>query len=154
MFGLTFEKLFLVAIIAGVVIGPHRLPLYAQRLGETVRALRTLVESTRTKAEAELGISLQRTEWESLRQYDPRHIVRDALAETAPVDTRPDLEAEARRVRPGQKYLVIGSSAHPRRVLIDSLPSDDPRRIAAQPELPGEPQDGTFEGSRTHNTAS
>ncbi|MFD6548072.1 hypothetical protein, partial [Bacillus cereus] len=39
---------------------------------------------------------------------------------------------EAARVRPGQKYLITGPASHPRRILIDSLPQDDPRRIAAQ----------------------
>ena len=44
MFGLSFEKLFLVAIVAGLVIGPQRLPLYAHRLAELIRSFRTFVE--------------------------------------------------------------------------------------------------------------
>jgi len=150
MFGLTFEKLFLVAIIAGIVIGPQNLPLYAQKLADTVRSLRAFVEMTRSRAEREMGVSLQRADWESLnlRQYDPRQIVREVLDETGsttppdanvaespgtpvPAETRPALAAEASRIRPGQKYIVTGSAAHPTRILIDSLPLDDPRRIAA-----------------------
>ncbi|MDJ0467270.1 Sec-independent protein translocase subunit TatA/TatB [Rhodococcoides fascians] len=141
MFGLTFEKLFLVAIIAGFVLGPQRLPGYAHRLGRAVRTLRHFVDSTRSTAEAEMGVPLRRSEWESLdlRQYDPRRIVADALRENValrendtgtPAD--PDLVAEAARVRPGQKYLITGPSSHPRRVLIESLPENDPRRIAAE----------------------
>ncbi|MBW4780778.1 preprotein translocase [Rhodococcus fascians] len=135
MFGLTFEKLFLVAIIAGFVLGPQRLPGYAHRLGRAVRTLRHFVDSTRSTAEAEMGVPLRRSEWESLdlRQYDPRRIVADALRENdtaTPAD--PDLVAEAARVRPGQKYLITGPSSHPRRVLIESLPENDPRRIAAE----------------------
>ncbi|MCW2784888.1 MAG: tatB 1 [Marmoricola sp.] len=42
------------------------------------------------------------------------------------------LVKEACRIRPGQKYLVAGSAAHPLRVLIESLSQNDPRRIAAQ----------------------
>src|SRR6478735_1127426 len=130
MFGLTFEKLFLVAIVAGVVIGPQRLPLYAHRLAEAVRALRGLVETSRSQAEAELGVSLQRADWESLdlRQYDPRRVVRDALRE----EPTPAPVAEASGVRPGQRYVVTGSAAHPRRVRIDALPDNDPRRAAAE----------------------
>ena len=136
MFGLTFEKLFLVAIVAAVVIGPQRLPLYAARLAETVRSLRDLVESSRTRAEAEMGISLQRKEWAALdvRQYDPRRIVREALDDdtrTGNPDTETALLAAAAKVRPGQRYVVAGSAAHPRRIAISSLPLDDPRRIAA-----------------------
>ncbi|MBY4107556.1 preprotein translocase [Rhodococcus fascians] len=141
MFGLTFEKLFLAAIIAGFVLGPQRLPGYAHRLGRAVRTLRDFVDSTRSTAEAEMGVPLRRSEWESLdlRQYDPRRIVADALRENdalrehdtgTPAD--PELFAEAARVRPGQKYLITGPSSHPRRVLIESLPENDPRRIAAE----------------------
>ncbi len=141
MFGLTFEKLFLVAIIAGFVLGPQRLPGYAHRLGRAVRTLRHFVDSTRSTAEAEMGVPLRRSEWESLdlKQYDPRRIVADALRKNdalrendtaTPAD--PELVAEAARVRPGQKYLITGPSSHPRRVLIESLPENDPRRIAAE----------------------
>lgn len=141
MFGLTFEKLFLVAIIAGFVLGPQRLPGYAHRLGRAVRTLRNFVDSTRSTAEAEMGVPLRRSEWESLdlRQYDPRRIVADALRENdtpqendTATPTDPDLAAEAARVRPGQKYLITGPSSHPRRVLIESLPENDPRRLAAE----------------------
>ncbi|WP_256980754.1 preprotein translocase [Rhodococcus sp. 14-1411-2a] len=140
MFGLTFEKLFLVAIIAGFVLGPQRLPGYAHQLTRAVRSMRHFVDTTRTAAEADMGVPLRRSEWESmnLRQYDPRRIVSDALRDTNELrDTEPPSEqvlAEAARVRPGQKYLITGPSSHPRRILIDSLPQDDPRRIAAQPQ--------------------
>ncbi|MBM7241684.1 preprotein translocase [Rhodococcus fascians] len=141
MFGLTFEKLFLVAIIAGFVLGPQRLPGYAHRLGRAVRTLRHFVDSTRSTAEAEMGVPLRRSEWESLdlKQYDPRRIVADALRKNdalrendTATPTDPELVSEAARVRPGQKYLITGPSSHPRRVLIESLPENDPRRIAAE----------------------
>ncbi|WP_032405435.1 Sec-independent protein translocase subunit TatA/TatB [Rhodococcoides fascians] len=137
MFGLTFEKLFLVAIIAGFVLGPSRLPGYAQQLGRAVRSVRQFVDTTRSAAEDEMGVPLRRSQWETMdvRQYDPRRIVADALRETdvAPSTEWPDeVLVEAGRVRPGQKYLITGPSSHPRRILIDSLPENDPRRIAAQ----------------------
>lgn len=127
MFGLTFEKLFVVAIVAGLVIGPTRLPAYAQRLADTVRSFRAFMEATRARAAADLG------EWAELdpRRYDPRRLVREAL--DAPAAYPPSAHAEAARVRPGQRYLVTGSAAHPQRVLLASLPPDDPRRLAAQP---------------------
>ncbi len=137
MFGLTFEKLFLVAIIAGFVLGPSRLPGYAHQLTRAVRTVRHFVDTTRSAAEDEMGVPLRRSEWESmnLRQYDPRRIVTDALRDTdsAPKSEWPEqVLAEAARVRPGQKYLITGPASHPRRILIDSLPQNDPRRIAAQ----------------------
>lgn len=124
MFGLTFEKLFLVAIVAGLVIGPQRLPIYTHRLAELVRSFRGFVDASKARADLEAL---------DVRQYDPRRVLREALTEPAtaqPADEA-DLDEQARRVRPGQKYLVTGGSAHPRRILIDSLPEDDPRRLAA-----------------------
>jgi sec-independent protein translocase protein TatB len=126
--GLTFEKLLLVAIVAGVLIGPQRLPHSAHELARLVRSLRDVVETARERAEQDTGVSLQRSEWD-LSQYDPRRIVRDAMREPSVV--RDDPADRASRVRPGQRYVVTGSVAHPRRVPIDSLPVDDPRRVAA-----------------------
>ncbi|MBY6352324.1 Sec-independent protein translocase subunit TatA/TatB [Rhodococcoides corynebacterioides] len=135
MFGLTLEKLFLVAVIAGVVLGPARLPDYARQLARGVRSLRQFVDTTRAAAEQDLGMPLRRSEWESvnLRQYDPRRIVRDALEEPSPV-TKNETTEQAAQMRPGQKYVVAGTSSHPIRVPIDALDADDPRRIAARPD--------------------
>ncbi|MDV7198609.1 twin-arginine translocase TatA/TatE family subunit [Rhodococcus kroppenstedtii] len=129
MFGLTLEKLFLVALIAGVVLGPARLPDYARHLARSVRSLRQFVDTTRAAAEQDLGMPLRRSEWESvnLRQYDPRRIVRDALEESSPVETT----EQAAPARPGRKYVVAGTSSHPVRVPLDA---DDPRRVAARPD--------------------
>ncbi|SDL16257.1 sec-independent protein translocase protein TatB [Nocardioides sp. YR527] len=146
MFGLSFEKLFLVAILAGLVIGPQRLPLYTHRLAELIRSFRSFVDASKARAETEIGISRAELEALDVRQYDPRRIVRTALTEKPPTpasaeataEAAADLEAEATRVRPGQKYLVTGGSAHPRRILISSLPEDDPRRIAAHVPPPAE----------------
>jgi sec-independent protein translocase protein TatB len=82
MFGLSLEKLFLVAIIAGFVLGPQRLPGYAHQLAQYVRTLRRFVDTTRSAAERYMGIPLKRTEWEALnlRQYDPRRIVESSVA--------------------------------------------------------------------------
>jgi sec-independent protein translocase protein TatB len=129
MFGLTFEKLLLVAIIAGVLIGPQRLPHHAHQLGRTIRSFRDFMESTRVQAEREMGVSLRPAEWD-LTQYDPRRIVREAMQEPRH-EPDPRIE-EARRVRPGQKHVVTGSTSHPRRILIESLLPDDPRRLAAE----------------------
>jgi len=144
MFGLTLEKLFLVALVAGIVIGPRRLPHYAQKLAELMRTVRGALDHARNEASIELGVS--REEWESLdpRRYDPRRIMREAMSDAgtttavAPVPDgepapTPELLAQAARVRPGQTYVVTGSAAHPRRIRIDSLPEHDPRRSAAAP---------------------
>lgn len=185
MFGLSLEKLVLVAIVAGVLIGPHRLAHLARNLSQTVRSLRAFVEASRSRAELDLGVPLTRAEWEQLDlgRFDPRRIVREALADSAPAprgDTQARTDAaelsdaavaadsevvERARplgpepapaaaaiaesappsivadpavypgldcVRPGQRYLVLGDAAHPRRIALASLPADDPRRVRAE----------------------
>ncbi|MGC5616182.1 twin-arginine translocase TatA/TatE family subunit [Georgenia sp. Z1491] len=80
--GLSLEKLVVVLVVASLVIGPSRLPGYAARLGEVVRGLRDAVEATRTRTENELGVPLSVDEWrDAVRRYDPRRVVREALAE-------------------------------------------------------------------------
>lgn len=144
MLGLTLDKVLLVAILAGVLIGPTRLPAYTRQFAGMVRSFRDFLEVTRARAEEDLHLT--REEWEALdpRRYDPRHVVREAFTRPAhteyveePVEEAPDPRiAEAADIRPGQKYLVSGPAAHPIRILIASLPPDDPRRIAADVELP------------------
>lgn len=87
MFGLTFEKLLLVAVIAAVVIGPHRLPAVTARVASVIRGLRQTVDAARVRAATELGVPADAEEWRALdpRQYDPRRIIAEAFAEPAAV---------------------------------------------------------------------
>lgn len=139
MFGLTIEKLFLVALIAAVIIGPRRLPEYAGRLGALVRRATLLAGHAARRAEQEAGVASIREEWTALdpRQYDPRRIIRDAWAagevsersERRSIDPRADGptadEATADVVddvrpepEPAGAWIVAGSSGHPRRVWV------------------------------------
>ena len=133
MFGLTFEKLFVIVVVATFVVGPEQLPVYARKVADAVRALRAFVESSRLQAERDLGVPLARADWESLdpRQYDPRRIVRDALREpdpdaratevSGPSDARvPDTEDARTHDAPRAtgRWVIVGDSAHPRRVFV------------------------------------
>ena len=102
MFGLSFEKIVLVGIIAAIILGPSRLPHYAEKLGEMVRLLRAQAEAARKRAAESVGAE----DWQALdpRQYDPRRIIRDALDAPNPEP------AEA-----AGSYVITGSSGHPRR---------------------------------------
>lgn len=113
MFGLTFEKLFVVALLAAVIIGPHRLPLCASRFADTVRNLRSAVDTARLRAEEESGLALAQADWEALdpRRYDPRRIIREAW--DAPASAIEPAEPET--PAPG-RWVVVGTSGHPRRV--------------------------------------
>lgn len=83
MFGLTFEKLLLIGVIAVFVIGPERLPAYSQKFGQFVRQLRDFATGAKDRMKDELGDDFDEIEWKKLdpRQYDPRRIIREALLE-------------------------------------------------------------------------
>ncbi|PJI94605.1 sec-independent protein translocase protein TatB [Luteimicrobium subarcticum] len=68
-------------VVAVIVIGPERLPAYAEQLAGLVKRLRGFVASTKDRVDAEMGGELGDVDWTKLdpRRYDPRRIVRDAL---------------------------------------------------------------------------
>jgi sec-independent protein translocase protein TatB len=96
--GLTFDKLILIALLAALLLGPERLPRYAQKLGELVRSLRRMAEGARGRMRDEMGPEFDEIDWQKLdpRQYDPRRIIRDAWTETeASVMARPTVKPAA-----------------------------------------------------------
>ena len=95
MLGLTMDKLVVIAVIAMFLLGPKRLPIAAQRLGQAVRSLRRFADTAKDRAREELGDSIDDIEWTKLdpRQYDPRRIIREALTET-PTGSDPRREIE------------------------------------------------------------
>lgn len=117
MFGLTIEKLFLVALLAAVVIGPRRLPEYAGRLGVLIRRLTVMAGDAARRAEQETGVAAIRQDWTALdpRQYDPRRIIREAWA-AGESGEAPALRAEAAVAAPaadGSTVEVSSASAEP-----------------------------------------
>lgn len=82
-FGLTIEKLFLIGMVALLVVGPDRLPGYASQLARLVKRLRDMARGAETRLKDEFGDDIDIAELKKLdpRQYDPRRIIRDALAE-------------------------------------------------------------------------
>ncbi len=86
-FGLTFDKLLIIAIIAVFLIGPDRLPGYAAQLARLVKSLRGMADGAKERMREEMGPEFDEVDWKKLdpRQYDPRRIIREALVdETAP----------------------------------------------------------------------
>jgi sec-independent protein translocase protein TatB len=104
MFGLSFEKILLIGIVAAFLIGPQKLPHYAAVLARMVRQVRDFANGAKDRIKEEMGPEYDDIEWKSLdpRQYDPRRIIREAL-----IDDEPD-EAVA-VVRPS------GESAYAKR---------------------------------------
>lgn len=86
-FGLTFEKLVLIGVIAAFIIGPERLPMVAEKFAGFVKKAGEYVRDTKSKMRDEMGSEIDDVDWRKLdpRQYDPRRIIRDALMEDSPV---------------------------------------------------------------------
>ena len=87
-FGLTFDKLIIIAVIAVFLIGPDRLPGYAAQLARLVRSLRAMADGAKERMREEMGPEFDEVDWKKLdpRQYDPRRIIREALLEDEPAD--------------------------------------------------------------------
>lgn len=136
MFGLTIEKLFLVALLAAVIIGPRRLPAVAARLAALIGWTTRVAREAARRVEEEIGASALREEWRTLdpRRYDPRRIIReawdagdqasaeeplDSTSQVSPRDAAAEMtHATAASDTPRGAWVVQGSSGHPRRVWV------------------------------------
>lgn len=91
-FGLTFEKMLLIGLIAVLIIGPERLPRAAEGFSRMVRKAGEYLRATKSRVRDEMGPEIDDVDWRKLdpRQYDPRRIIRDALMEepATPVQAR------------------------------------------------------------------
>lgn len=79
--GLSLDKLLPILLLAIVVLGPTRLPYYAEKLRDGIRAMRGYADGAKERMREEMGPEFDDVDWKKLdpRNYDPRRIVRDAL---------------------------------------------------------------------------
>lgn len=75
-------EFLLLILLALVILGPDKLPGYAAKLAQFVRSAREMAEGAKVSIKEELGPGFEDVDWRALdpRQYDPRRIVREALA--------------------------------------------------------------------------
>jgi sec-independent protein translocase protein TatB len=94
VFGLTFDKLLVIGVIAVFLLGPERLPTYAVKLATLVKGLRKMANNAKERMREEMGDEFDEVEWQKLdpRRYDPRRIIREALLED-PEPARPAASA-------------------------------------------------------------
>lgn len=85
-FGLTFEKLIIIGVIAVFLLGPERLPGYAAQFARLIRSLRDMAQGAKDRMRDEMGPEFDEVDWKKLdpRQYDPRRIIREALLDDSP----------------------------------------------------------------------
>jgi sec-independent protein translocase protein TatB len=115
VFGINGWELVIILVIAMLVIGPERLPVYAEQLGSLVRRGRDLLQSAKERVDDELGPEFSDVDWSKLdpRQYDPRKIVRDALLDDSPTPTSASAAATRAAERNGTPAPPAGAVAEP-----------------------------------------
>ena len=115
MFGINGWELVIILVVAMLVIGPERLPVYAEQLGSLMRRGRDLLQSAKARVDDELGPEFNDVDWSKLdpRQYDPRKIVRDALLDDGPPSAYARSVAARAAERNSTSALPAGAVAEP-----------------------------------------
>ncbi|CAN5284086.1 hypothetical protein BH11ACT4_BH11ACT4_20580 [soil metagenome] len=110
-FGLTFDKLLIIGIIAVFLLGPERLPYYASQLARLVKSLRKMADGAKERMREEMGPDFDDIDWKRLdpRQYDPRRIIREALIDDEPAPTVKPVRESAYTQR--QRFVAEGLPA-------------------------------------------
>ena len=78
-----FDKIIVVLVIALFLVGPERLPRYAEGLAKLLKRGTEIARGAKERVTEEMGPEFSEADWKKLdpRQYDPRRIIRDALLE-------------------------------------------------------------------------
>jgi sec-independent protein translocase protein TatB len=82
VFDINGPEFLVLGAVALFVLGPDKLPGYAAQASRLLRQLRTMADGAKDQVREQLGPEFDDVDWKALdpRQYDPRRIVRDALA--------------------------------------------------------------------------
>ncbi|HXD28800.1 MAG TPA: sec-independent translocase [Arthrobacter sp.] len=110
MFGINGGEFLILAVLAVFVLGPDKLPVYAQQLARLVKEVRRMATGAREQLREEVGDEIADLDWRKLdpRQYDPRKIIKDAL-----LDDADDVVAAAREPLPAPKPKPLSAPARP-----------------------------------------
>ena len=104
-FGLSLDKLLPLALLAVIVLGPSKLPIYAAKLRDGIRTVRNYAQGAKERMREEMGPEFDEIDWQKLdpRKYDPRRIMRDALVDDPPKAAAPAVAAKTTMpARPAQ----------------------------------------------------
>ncbi|GAA4284082.1 hypothetical protein GCM10022261_16130 [Brevibacterium daeguense] len=127
MFGINGTEMIILIVVALLVIGPTRLPEYAQQLRDLVRSLKRKADEAKAEVQRDFGDDFADVDWRKLdpRQYDPRRIVREALME------------EEHASRPGRA--AGGAAAGGAAAVATGAPSAGPSAVSASEAAAGPP---------------
>ncbi|WP_282946854.1 twin-arginine translocase TatA/TatE family subunit [Cellulomonas endometrii] len=109
MFDINGGEFLVILLVAVIVIGPSRLPRYAEQLARLTKQARHYLQDAKRRVDDELGDDVKDIDWEALdpRKYDPRRIVRDALLD----DDTPARAGARARTAAGSAGAARGAAA-------------------------------------------
>lgn len=81
MFGIGWPELFVIMAIGLIVVGPERLPRYAEDTGRLLRQLRRMAQDASVDLRAELGPEMADLGLDDLRDLHPKRMVQKYLFE-------------------------------------------------------------------------
>lgn len=115
MFDINGPEFLVLGAVALFVLGPDKLPGYAAQAARMMRQLRTMADGAKDQMREQLGPEFDDVDWKSLdpRQYDPRRIVRDALAGADDGDGSADPDRPEKPVSKGAPTPVDPPGAEP-----------------------------------------
>jgi Sec-independent protein secretion pathway components len=111
-FGIDMEKIVIILVVAALLLGPERLPHYAELLAKLTVRVRDWLTDARSRVKDEMGEEFEEIDWRKLdpRQYDPRRIIREALIDDAPL-TPPASRGASTTPVAGASAAVVASTA-------------------------------------------
>jgi sec-independent protein translocase protein TatB len=115
VFDLSFAKLFILAVIALVIFGPHELPKIASQAGRALRDLRRIAEGAKNDLREGLGPEFADFEIEDLH---PKRFVQKHLFD--------DLNGDANATVPAQSQVPRPASANGALLAPGERPPYDP----------------------------
>lgn len=92
------SEIVILLVLVAIIVGPQRLPQYAEQLARLVRTLRDMARGATRSIKDELGPEAADLDFSKLdpRQYDPRRIVRDALLDEVSPNGEPSNSGKTR----------------------------------------------------------
>ena len=127
MFGINGGELIVLLVVALVILGPERLPQYAEQLAQLVKSVRRFAKGAQAQMREELGPEFDDIDWQKLdpRQYDPRRIVRDALSDVWEDDPKKPAGKAAATGSTGTKGVDLGKKSSSPAATPGSVPFDE-----------------------------
>ncbi|WP_313277048.1 Sec-independent protein translocase TatB [Timonella senegalensis] len=103
MAGINGGEFLVILVIAVIVIGPERLPKYAEQFAQFIKGAKKFVTEAKAKVDDELGPEVKDIDWQKLdpRQYDPRRIVKEALLDDTILDPEYEKKKAAKAAAAG-----------------------------------------------------